>query len=93
MMDDGDQVRDLARRYTAAWRSQDSAQVAGHDAPNCLIQATRFASGTANKYDVGNRWAGDPHPQAGACNWSAVGRHTERNGGWVAMGPSNPQAP
>ena len=34
MMDDRDQVRDFARRYTAAWCSQDPAQVAGHYAPD-----------------------------------------------------------
>ena len=34
MTDDRDQVRDFARRYTAAWCSQDPAQVAGHYAPD-----------------------------------------------------------
>lgn len=34
MTDDTDQVRDFARRYTAAWCSQDPAQVAGHYAPD-----------------------------------------------------------
>lgn len=33
MKDDGDQVRDFARRYTAAWCSQNPAQVAAHYAP------------------------------------------------------------
>ena len=34
MTDDMDRVRDFARRYTAAWCSQDPAQVAGHYAPD-----------------------------------------------------------
>ena len=34
MMDATDQMRDFARRYTAAWCSQDPAQVAGHYAPD-----------------------------------------------------------
>jgi nuclear transport factor 2 (NTF2) superfamily protein len=37
MMDDGAQIYDFARRYTAAWCSQDPAQVAAHYVPDGLL--------------------------------------------------------
>jgi hypothetical protein len=77
----------MVRRTRRMWRADRRCRgQRGKDDP--VSEATRCASGTSNTYDVGNRWAVDPHPQAGACHWSVVGLHTERKGGWVTRGSS-----